>query len=106
MAGVISKGMFLALAIASIILGSAAMLVSFEAYSLAKSTQIAPSVTATLRSIGERFRWNLGEVVDVQGNLYEYLGFVSTNLGSLGHYSLRFCKVAECLDGIDIPHDY
>ena len=42
---------------------------------MAKSTQATPPVTATRISIGQKFNWTVAEVVDVQGNLYAYLGY-------------------------------
>jgi len=66
------------MALSAIIISLAAIVMS--TYSMTKDIQTAPSVSATQRSIGENFNWKLGEVVDVQGNIYAYLGYQANTL--------------------------
>ena len=63
------------LTIVSFVLGLGATLTSITAYSLARSTQTAATITSTRTSIGEKFNWSVGEVVDVNGNFFAYRGF-------------------------------
>jgi len=84
------------MALCAFIISLAAIAVS--TYSVTKDIQAAPSATATQRSTGENFKWKLGEVVDVQGNLYVYQGWnrLRYSYGTYGstseYYSLSLAR--------------
>lgn len=61
--------------LSSIAISLVALLMSFSAYSVAKSIQVAPTLEYTTISLGQKFNWRVAEVVEVQGNLYAYLGY-------------------------------
>jgi len=49
--------------------------IGLSTYSVARSIQTAPIMTSTSISLGQKFNWTVAEVVDVQGNLFAYLGY-------------------------------
>jgi hypothetical protein len=62
----------------SLIISSAAILISFSAYSVAGSIRFAPTMNYSTKSLGQTFNWAVAEVVEIQGNLYAYLGYEVT----------------------------
>lgn len=59
--------------LSSIVISLASMGVS--TYSVTRSIQATPAVTSTPISLGQKFNWTVAEVIEVQGNLYAYLGY-------------------------------
>ncbi len=84
---------YLVVAVVSIFLGIVALLVSFEAYSVATNNQTAASVNATQVNIGQNFKWKTGEVINIQGNQYAYLGYELNPQPDVDLYSLRLARL-------------
>jgi len=59
--------------LSSIVISLAA--IALSTYVMTRSIQAAPMVTSTSISLGQKFNWKVAEVVDIQGNLYAYLGY-------------------------------
>ena len=49
-------------------------------------------LSVTYVSLGQRYGWKLGEVIDVQGTLYAYLGYEIAPYGDRIAYSLRLAR--------------
>ena len=64
--------------LSSIVISLAA--ISLSTYSITRGIQTTPAVTSTPISLGQKCNWKMAEVVDVQGNLYAYLGWEASYL--------------------------
>jgi len=59
--------------LSSIVISFASM--GLSTYTVTRNIQIAPTMASTPISLGQKFNWTVAEVVEVQGNLYAYLGY-------------------------------
>jgi len=75
----------------SIVISLAAM--GFSTYSVTRSIQAAPIMTSTSISLEEEFNWAVAEIVEVQGNLYAYLGYMRHDAA---WRLLRLAKWQDC----------
>ena len=59
--------------LSSIVISLASM--GLSTYSATRSIQATPTMNYTTISLGQKFNWTVAEVVEIQGNLYAYLGY-------------------------------
>jgi hypothetical protein len=73
----------------SLVISAAGILISFSAYSVARSIRFAPTMNYTSISLGQKIDWAVGGVIEVQGNIYAYLG---NEVSVSSMRTLRFAK--------------